>query len=562
MNQGGGWTALCHSIESNENAMADLTRNGSAAVKALFKTSEPGGKPGGLLTENGFPDINNNGGNWAVHAAAAKLPTAQLVPTTGATQSLPGGSVQTWPAPGHPGAPTYWSETERVASFTDGAEVSDHIIAGTYHDGTGAGKITFAGGHSYSTSVPYSGNDESPYLRAFYNSLFFNGTAKPQLEFSAPTTYPQNGTSTIQAELKNIGGSTAVNVNNTTVVLEPGFSYVSTTSGPTPSVSGQTLTWPNLGNLPGGQTAVTLELAVAPSVSSTIGQKKIATVKAEYGDVFGEGFTGVFCRELTITPIPAPNVTKTPGKPGPRRCRSAGHMDDQLRKHRCGCPERRSGRRYAAPRLHLHIELLFAFTRRSDCDSGPAGQGSLECRHDCRERPECRHRDDHSQGGSSHQWQRGSAPADLHQHSQAERYRPRRPAVLGSGHGHRGRRARCPFTGQDRRQDLRPDPGNVTYTLKPGFNSGVQLQNVRVFDPAAHRRDFTADLDRPGRYLRSLRAARRRARHRFRPAGARYGDVGEQQLPQSGPVGHGHAERQEQHRRDDSISRSQLDRRE
>ncbi len=57
---------------------------------------------------------------------------------------------------------------------------------------------------------------------------------------------------------------------------------------------------------------MTLELAVAPSVSSTIGQKKIATVKAEYGDVFGEGFTGVFCRELTITPIPAPKVTKTP----------------------------------------------------------------------------------------------------------------------------------------------------------------------------------------------------------------------------------------------------------
>ena len=55
VNQGGGWTALCHSISSNENYIADLTRNGSAAVKALFKTSLPGGKPGGFLTTNGFP---------------------------------------------------------------------------------------------------------------------------------------------------------------------------------------------------------------------------------------------------------------------------------------------------------------------------------------------------------------------------------------------------------------------------------------------------------------------------------------------------------------------------
>ena len=42
MQEGGGWTALCHSILSNENNISDLTRNGSPAVKSLFKTSLAG----------------------------------------------------------------------------------------------------------------------------------------------------------------------------------------------------------------------------------------------------------------------------------------------------------------------------------------------------------------------------------------------------------------------------------------------------------------------------------------------------------------------------------------
>ena len=37
--------------------------------------------------------------------------------------------------------------------------------------------MTFLGGHSYSTAVPYSTNFEAPYLRFFYNSLFFNSAA-------------------------------------------------------------------------------------------------------------------------------------------------------------------------------------------------------------------------------------------------------------------------------------------------------------------------------------------------------------------------------------------------
>ena len=136
VHQGGGWTALCHSILSNENYIRDLTVNSSAAVKSLFKTSLPGGQPGGFLTSSGFTSIDNTGGTWTVNPPAADLPSAQAVSTTGATQALPGGSVQTWPAPPAAGAPTYYAATERVAYFDTLTVDHDHIIAGPYHNGT------------------------------------------------------------------------------------------------------------------------------------------------------------------------------------------------------------------------------------------------------------------------------------------------------------------------------------------------------------------------------------------------------------------------------------------
>ena len=115
VHQGGGWTALCHSILSNENCIADLTLNGSAAVKSLFKTSLPGGKPGGFLTRPVPHDRQHAAAPGRCDPAAGDLPVAQVVPTTVA-QALPGGSVQTWPAPGA-GAPTYWPTPSASAYF-------------------------------------------------------------------------------------------------------------------------------------------------------------------------------------------------------------------------------------------------------------------------------------------------------------------------------------------------------------------------------------------------------------------------------------------------------------
>jgi uncharacterized repeat protein (TIGR01451 family) len=316
--QGGGWTATCHSILSNENAMANLTVNGTPAVQNLFATSLPGGKPGGFLTASGFPTIDNTGGTWTVDPANAGLPVAQAVPTAVATV-LPGGSVQTWPSQGNPGAPTYWPHTERVGFFDTPTVDHDIIISGTYHDGTGQGKVTFIGGHSFPTKLPYSTNADGPFLRAFYNSLFFNGTAVAKVDLTlSPTTYPQNGTGLLSISITNTGGSTATSVGNASITLAPGFTYVSTSVGPAPNVSGQTLTWPGgLGDIVGGGTAVTIQVSVAPSVSGTLGSKQVGAFHATYGDVFGEAFTADTCRDVTISPTPAPTLTKTPSTQGP-----------------------------------------------------------------------------------------------------------------------------------------------------------------------------------------------------------------------------------------------------
>jgi uncharacterized repeat protein (TIGR01451 family)/uncharacterized repeat protein (TIGR02543 family) len=311
VSQGGGWTAMCHSILSNENAIAALTTNGSASVKALFPSSQPGGTPGGLLTTTGFPLIDNTGGTWS--NLLPGYPAAQAVPTTVA-QSLPGGSVQTWPAPGNPGAPTYYPSTKRAGTFTASGVSHDDFLTGIYHNGTGEGRITYIGGHSFTTTLPYSANAEAPFLRAFYNSLLFNGAGEARLDLTLDsTTYPQNGTGLLDMSIKNVGGDTASNVASLGVTLAPGITYAGTTSGPAPQVSGQTLVWPSgVGDIAGGATAVSFQVSVDPSVSATIGSKHLGDMSATFTDDFGGKFTAGVCKDVTIAAAPVPVLTKTP----------------------------------------------------------------------------------------------------------------------------------------------------------------------------------------------------------------------------------------------------------
>jgi uncharacterized repeat protein (TIGR01451 family) len=312
--QGGGWTALCHSILSNENNINDLYRNGAAAVRALFKSTAPGG----MLTQFGFPAIANTGGTWTVNRP--DLPVTQAVPTSGAVQSLPGGSVQTWQAPdGTANTVQYWSSVERAAYFLNNGRQYDWAINGPYHNGTGRGKITFLGGHSYSTSLPYSSNSEAPYLRFFYNSLFFNGDVANFGLVTTPATLPQGNTRTIQIATTNTGSMDAINMGPVTITLQAGVTYLSTSGiQPTsiaPGNGGTTiLSYPAPGLVAAGASPIIVNASVFSAATGTV---KVASVSAAYGDAFGEAFTSQDCTSVTFASAPGAALTKEPASQGP-----------------------------------------------------------------------------------------------------------------------------------------------------------------------------------------------------------------------------------------------------
>lgn len=308
VNQGGGWVALCHSILSNENAIADLYRNSSPAVRALFKSSTNGG----FLTSSGFSTIANGGGIWTV--TEPELPVAQAVKTApSVVQGLPGGSVQTWDRT----TVSYYSQTEKIANFKSSTgKIYDWGINGVAHNGEALGKVTFLGGHSYATSLPYTSNMEAPYLRFFYNSLFFNGAAVAKLDLqTSVSNVPKGMPSEMILSLKNVGSSIATNATAVEVKLNVGVEYINTLTGPAPVVTGNsstgtTLSWEtSLGNITSYSTALEIKVQITPT---TLGEMKIAHFSAKYGDVYGEAFTADLCRAVNVYNGADPVIQKTP----------------------------------------------------------------------------------------------------------------------------------------------------------------------------------------------------------------------------------------------------------
>ena len=162
------------------------------------------------------------------------------------SNGLPGGSVQNWPSPLN--APprrgrAHVLEPDRAGrAFRRASGVKyDWALNGVYHNGTGQGKLTFLGGHSYSTALPYSANSEAPYLRFFFNSLFFNGAAVANMTLQpSVTSVPQGTTTPVQLAFKNTGraspSASASTAGSRSRWLR-GVSYVSMASGPAPTVA-------------------------------------------------------------------------------------------------------------------------------------------------------------------------------------------------------------------------------------------------------------------------------------------------------------------------------------
>jgi uncharacterized repeat protein (TIGR01451 family) len=308
VNQGGGWVALCHSILSNENAIADLYKNSSPAVRALFNSDTNGG----FLTYGGFTDIANGGGTWTV--TEPELPVAQAVRTAPSViQGLPGGSVQTW----NRTTVSYYPQTELIANFTSSTgTIYDWGINGVAHNGEALGKVTFLGGHSYATSLPYTSNMEAPYLRFFFNALFFNGAAVAKLDLQTSVSdIPKGQLSEMILSLKNVGSSIATNTTALEIKLNIGVEYIDTLSGPDPVVTGNsstgtTLTWgTDLGDIASYSTALEVKVEITPA---NLGEMKVAHFSAKYGDVYGEAFTADLCRAVNVYNGADPVIQKTP----------------------------------------------------------------------------------------------------------------------------------------------------------------------------------------------------------------------------------------------------------
>ena len=343
---GGGWIALCYSLQTNEDSMSDLTSNGNAAVKALFRTTPA--TQGGLLLQQAaqpyqtpspgsgafcpnaaFPvfPTQNTGSRWVPDLTNLGLPIIQgILPTV--TPELTFGQVSSWTSPptDQPigvtptNYPNYWSATRRISYFdTDSAaepisnpgttERYDSILDGVYHNGTGAGKVSFFGGHQYNVTLPYTVNSDAPYLRAFYNALLLNGNGAVKLQIDVPSTICLGKNATLN--LVNTGSSTATIDSSIVITLAPDFSYSGTNVPfPPPDMqAGQTLTWfmPTIPSIPAGATAISIN--VLTSLATPLGSNQVANLGVQYSDPFGYTYTADACTGTTVASVTKASIT-------------------------------------------------------------------------------------------------------------------------------------------------------------------------------------------------------------------------------------------------------------
>ncbi|WBW96628.1 Ig-like domain-containing protein [Oceanirhabdus sp. W0125-5] len=266
---------------------------------------------GPFITVAGIPDFPNQGDDNTFTVDVPDFPSAQAVSTSGKVQKLPAGSERTWLNTDV----TYDFSAQVIAHFIENSLQYDFMAAGSYKGGTGAGKIVYEGGKDYDRKLPYSDNEEGPYLRFVYDSVFFS-VLKPTLQLTiTPNTAPTSATTTVTYDLNNIGGSNADNLT-LTITLEAWNTYnndanITPTSISTGPGGVTILTW-DIASLVGNTGPGNIINFTADVTPPLTGKIISANYTASYQDDFYEYYSVDYCASIEGTPGAAPQITETP----------------------------------------------------------------------------------------------------------------------------------------------------------------------------------------------------------------------------------------------------------
>ncbi len=275
---GGHVHSMCHSISAIENVFF-------------------------FLTTTGIPGPWNKGDKNTFTVDHPDYGLDQAVSTTN-PQELPGGSEQTWLR----SAVTYRPTSRTMAHFLDNSTQYDFMASGVYKGGTGAGRVNYEGGHSYSVSLPYLGNMEAVYVRFVLDSIMM-AAAVPSIDVVVtPSPAPAGIPGVFTVTVVNNGGSPAQNFN-ISITLDPGVVLVPGSDVPPATVAlPPTYSWTIPSALPGQ--VITFNVNAVPLL---IGENKFLTYTATYSDVFlGDNYTLAQCSSIQAVAGAAPSVDKLP----------------------------------------------------------------------------------------------------------------------------------------------------------------------------------------------------------------------------------------------------------
>jgi uncharacterized repeat protein (TIGR01451 family) len=280
--QTGGFVhSMCHSISAIENVFF-------------------------FLTTTGIPTFGNKGVTGTFTVDIPDYGVTQAVSTNN-PQPLPGGSEQTWEH-NQPGL-TYRPGTRVMAHFLDNNGVQyDFMVSGVYKGGTGAGVVTYEGGHSYSVSLPYSNNVEAPYVRFVLDDVIMSVSLPHIVVDITPNPTSAGVPTTFTATVSNNGGMPAQNLNFS-LTPAAGVSFVASSIPPTTS-GPPTWTWTGLTLNP--QPTQVPPFTITLSGTPVVGENSLLNFTATYADGVGDSFTKTNCASVQATAGPVLSVTKTP----------------------------------------------------------------------------------------------------------------------------------------------------------------------------------------------------------------------------------------------------------